>query len=1320
MKTKNYLIVFAILFFSNFAAAQTLYDVVLGTHTKPITQVQIEFNGNTITQTSGFGDNNIPSSKQTSLPVWMNYIKINDGGIKTLDFFNSLGSYVTNSNMTSANQGIGVYNEGTEILTSPSIVAWEEAMQDMVNSRNALNYLFYDGSSSNPATPPAGDDFDILWKKALTNDDYLVVSERDGNTNFVIVPLGINGNPITSARSLRFGFVDGTSSGNGSKKYDWNIGYGSDGRFAHQGQMFSVVDVSLFNTSQPIYGFRIDNNGQADVKFYGLSDNTFKNNPTNPLVPGLQGNVFNDLDLLNDNTVDGSGISTPGGTQLYASLLSTSNTILVTVPIESDGSYEFLDDVEANTSYKVVLHTSPGGSATPNLPTNWINTGENVGSSTGNDGNVNGIISASVVTTLVTEVNFGIVEQAPVGSIGDTVWYDTDGDGVIDISETPLQGATVTLDPGTPSNTADDVTTTTDANGQYLFDNLPAGNYTVTVDTSTVTSGLPSGVLLSNLIQTYDDDGTASANKSDVTLASGENNLDQDFGYQDGSGSIGDLVWYDANGDGVIDITDSPLEGATVTLDPGTPGNATDDVTTTTNGNGEYLFDNLPAGNYTVTVDVSTVTSGLPTGITVGDLSQTYDADGLGTANKSSLTLAIKENNLDQDFGYQGLGSIGDTVWYDADGDGTQNGTEGGLEGATVTLDPGTPGNPGDDVTTTSDANGNYSFTNLPAGNYTVTVDVSTVTGGLPAGVTTSELTQTFDSDGTGTANTSDVTLAAGEDNVDQDFAYVSVCRVGASVGVVTANDPDADGINNECDLDDDNDGILDENECESLLVQGGFENLTGLNFGNNIGVNIAPWILGTGDQANVVKVDGSGGFDYGQGGPFEDANSATGSGTAQYYLDIASGSNDFYQVFTISSPTTVKYSGYFSSRDDTDGTGSLSIYSGSSGSLGTLVDGSGTLTISSNGDSQNTPWELVERTVNLAAGTYSFVVGMNNFSNFDEGRLAAVSCDTDGDGVPNKEDSDSDGDGCPDVIESGGVDANNDGILDGTGFDNDGLVTGGTNGYNGVTGNENVAHQLAITTPASNQTALDGQPASFSSVASAEAATSYNAGSPIYGTAGNANDGITYQWYLGDPSNGGTALTDSGVYSGTSTATLNISNVNGLDGSEFYLVVKHNKNVCLEEVTSANLTVLPLGSIGDTVWYDTNANGVQDTGENGLEGTTVTLDPGTPVDPSDDLTTTTDANGNYLFDNLPASNYTITVDVSTVTGGLPTGVTVAELGQTYDADGTGTPNTSSLTLATGENNLDQDFGYSSGIIGDRIWYDTDSDGIQDSGEPGL
>ena len=56
-------------------------------------------------------------------------------------------------------------------------------------------------------------------------------------------------------------------------------------------------------------------------------------------------------------------------------------------------------------------------------------------------------------------------------------------------------------------------------------------------------------------------------------------------------------------------------------------------------------------------------------------------------------------------------------------------------------------------------------------------------------------------------------------------------------------------------------------------------------------------------------------------------------------------------------------------------------------------------------------------------------------------------SIDTDGDGTPDYLDTDSDGDGCSDAKEAGYTDSNDDGEVDGTGYNTNGTVAGG-DGY--------------------------------------------------------------------------------------------------------------------------------------------------------------------------------------------------------------------------------------------------------------------------------
>ncbi|MCK5827141.1 carboxypeptidase regulatory-like domain-containing protein, partial [Candidatus Bipolaricaulota bacterium] len=223
-----------------------------------------------------------------------------------------------------------------------------------------------------------------------------------------------------------------------------------------------------------------------------------------------------------------------------------------------------------------------------------------------------------------------------IGSIGDRVWFDFNGNGVQDAGEDGIPNVTVVIEGDLDGDGFIDYTAelTTDANGEYLFDELPAGDYTITVDDATLPDGLN---------QTYDYDGLGTPHTSDYTLAENEHNREQDFGYR-GSGSIGDYVWFDINGDGVQDPSEEGIEAVTVTLQGDVDGDGIDEIlTATTDADGLYLFDFLPAGDYTITVDNTT----LPDGLT-----QTYDYDGLGTANISDYSLGSGEHNREQDFGY--------------------------------------------------------------------------------------------------------------------------------------------------------------------------------------------------------------------------------------------------------------------------------------------------------------------------------------------------------------------------------------------------------------------------------------------------------------------------------------------------------------------------------------------------------------------------------------------------------------------------------------------------------------------------------------------
>ena len=63
-------------------------------------------------------------------------------------------------------------------------------------------------------------------------------------------------------------------------------------------------------------------------------------------------------------------------------------------------------------------------------------------------------------------------------------------------------------------------------------------------------------------------------------------------------------------------------------------------------------------------------------------------------------------------------------------------------------------------------------------------------------------------------------------------------------------------------------------------------------------------------------------------------------------------------------------------------------------------------------------------------------------------------------------------------------------------------------------------------------------------------------------------------------------------------------------------------------------------GAIGNFVWEDLNADGIQDLGEQGIEGATVYLLDSSGVE----ILTTTDINGTYWFEGLCMGDYTVRV----------------------------------------------------------------------------
>ncbi|MBL7795120.1 MAG: hypothetical protein JNJ90_01345, partial [Saprospiraceae bacterium] len=139
--------------------------------------------------------------------------------------------------------------------------------------------------------------------------------------------------------------------------------------------------------------------------------------------------------------------------------------------------------------------------------------------------------------------------------------------------------------------------------------------------------------------------------------------------------------------------------------------------------------------------------------------------------------------------------------------------------------------------------------------------------------------------------------------------------------------------------------------------------------------------------------------------------------------------------------------------------------------------------------------------------------------------------------------------------------------------------------------------------------------------------------------------------------------------------------------------------------------------SIGDFVWKDRNADGIQDNTEPGIQNVKVTLTGTDFFGATVMLMDFTDIDGKYLFDDLVPGDYKLTFDTPTdhytTTANNPTP------GDTKDSDADPTMGGMTVVeqLLSREHNRDYDAGYFTPVaVGDFVWLDANQDGLQNIG----
>jgi hypothetical protein len=290
-------------------------------------------------------------------------------------------------------------------------------------------------------------------------------------------------------------------------------------------------------------------------------------------------------------------------------------------------------------------------------------------------------------------IDLGIVPPANTNCLGDYVWFDANNDGLQDAGEIGMPGVQVQVLNAQGLVVA---TTTTNEQGLYQVCGLINGSYSVRF------SNLPPGFGFTSKSPTNTPNGSdadSTGKTVSVVLNSGNpNDKSLDAGLVSTRAALGNYVWYDNNKNGIQDASELPVMGATVSLYrpgiglDGLSGTADDNAVVSsaiTNDNGFYLFSNLQAGDYYISVGT------LPSGykftqqVNVGDNQDNTNSDIVeATGNSQLVNLSASETDLSVDAGLVQIGtaSVGDYVWFDNLRNGLQDASEPGAAGVLAVL----------------------------------------------------------------------------------------------------------------------------------------------------------------------------------------------------------------------------------------------------------------------------------------------------------------------------------------------------------------------------------------------------------------------------------------------------------------------------------------------------------------------------------------------------------------------------------------------------------------------------------------------------------
>jgi len=342
-------------------------------------------------------------------------------------------------------------------------------------------------------------------------------------------------NPSTGA------VTKSTSKVTGSTIQSETLGYGST-YFDPSGILYVFADLQgkFYSVNVSTFTAALVSNSTA------AQNNDGANCPGAFLSYLISGTVYADANGLNDNTVNGTGTNA-GGTLTAVLYDNTAGIVANTATVASNGTYSL--PATPGDSYTVYLLSSSvptvgsTSTPTPSLSSGWVNTGEFLGSSTGNDGTANGVLPIGAVNAATSNANFGIDSKPTGTSSSNASQPNPNGGGAAAVSSTVFNGTDA--EDGTYSGNLTGRTVTLNAaSGGTLYYNGVAvtSSTTITSFDPTKISLDPTSTGATSPTFTYQVQDNASVFSSNITVT---------VPFTTPSRAISGTIWDDANSDAV-------------------------------------------------------------------------------------------------------------------------------------------------------------------------------------------------------------------------------------------------------------------------------------------------------------------------------------------------------------------------------------------------------------------------------------------------------------------------------------------------------------------------------------------------------------------------------------------------------------------------------------------------------------------------------------------------------------------------------------------------------------------------------------------------